>query len=746
MIVTKSSGITEQFDESKIFIVVKNACAGTTIDPHSLMAPILRVISDGMTTADIQRTVVKLASDRITKETPDYQLVAARLEMYGLRKRVYGQFEVPDLYSHVVRLVGLGIYDKELLSKWTKSDYEYFDTMIDHELDMKLYYAAVMQFKEKYLVKDRSTDTIYETPQVLYMLVAMCLHQEETHDRLQKVVDFYNVTSLGKLSLPTPILAGVRTPTRQFSSCVTIESGDDLDSINATSAAIVKYISKRAGIGIGGGAIRAEGSRIRSGEVKHTGIIPFWKHFQTAVKSCSQGGIRGGAATIHYPMWHLEVEKILVLKNNKGVEENRIRQLDYSIQINKLMFERLRDNDYITLFSPDVDGGRLYETYFTDPDEFKRRYVELESDISIRKKRIKAADLFSSMMHERGSTGRIYIQFIDNVNQFGPYDCKIDPIKMSNLCQEIALPTRPVGKPNALISLCTLAAYNLGAIDGLEDFLFVARCAVRALDNLLDYQDYPVDAALDAKNQRSLGLGITNFAYFLAKNYVKYSDGSANKLVHELMEMIQYCNLVASNELAKERGENKWHHRNRYSKGLLPIDWYNKNIDELVPNVLKMDWETLRTNIKTYGLRNDTLSALMPCESSSQITNSTNGIEPPRQLLSVKQSKDGVFNQLVPDVSMLDEEYETAWVMARKGMIGYYNLVAIMQKFTDQSISANGYYDPAMYANNKIPMEDLLLHIAHCSFYGVKNLYYHNVNDGADGTEDQAEDCSGCKV
>lgn len=456
----------------------------------------------------------------------------------------------------------------------------------------------------------------------------------------------------------------------------------------------------------------------------------------------SQGGVRGGAANLNYPMWHLEFEKLIVLKNNKGVEENRIRQLDYTVQINRLMLERLRDDDYITLFSPDIDGGQLYLDYFDNPERFKARYEELEKNPVVRKKRIKASDLFGQLGQERTGTGRIYVQFVDNVNAQGPY---IEPIRMTNLCVEICLPTTPVGTPDAEISLCTLSAYNLGLIEGYDDFLKVARAAVRGLDNLLDYQDYPVEEALKAKLRRSLGMGVTNFAYFLAKNYVKYSDGSANKLVHRTFEMMQFANLVASMELAKERGASEWHYKTRWAQGQLPIDWYNKNVDKLVPNDLQCDWEWLRSQIKEHGLRNDTLSALMPCESSSQLTNSTNGIEPPRSLVSVKSSKDGVFNQVVPEIFMLGDEYETAWAMTKYGMKGYLSLVAIMQKFVDQGISANTYSDPSN-TGGKISMETVLEDLAFCSHYGIKSLYYSNVRDGADGSEESKSDCDSCKV
>ncbi|CAL9989730.1 ribonucleotide reductase large subunit [Vibrio phage D479] len=741
MIVKKASGITEPFESGKLFRVLSFACENTSVDPNEMLNDIVPMLEDNMTSKQIQKTVIKYAADHITPEEPDYQFVAARLEMYALRKTVYGQFEPWSLNKLIHENTFTGVYDKQLLTKWTPAEVAEIESHIDHDRDFAFSYAGVMQFKEKYLVKDRSTNEIFETPQSAYMLIAMCLHQEEDTNRIQHVVDFYNAVSLHKLSLPTPIMAGVRTPTRQFSSCVKIEAGDSLDSINDTSSAVVNYISQRAGIGINGGAIRAEGSRVRTGEIRHTGVIPFWKKFLASVKCCSQGGVRGGAATITYPIWHLEAEKLLVLKNNKGVEENRIRHLDYVVSINQLMMERLVNNDYITLFSPHILDNRLYDAYFADPDEFKRIYEEMERDPKAVKKRVKAVDLFSQFLQERNGTGRIYPMFVDNVNQYGPYN---EPIKQTNLCVEIFQPTYPLATENEEIALCTLAAYNLGAIESVDELYPLAKIAVRALDNLLDYQDYPVDQALPAKKRRALGLGVTNFAYFLAKNFVQYSDGSANALVHQWMEAMQFANIQASTYLAAERGPCEYFGRTKYAEGIMPVDRYNKNVDKLVAPKYFCDWDWLRNMVLKVGMRNSVLSAFMPCESSSQISNSTNGIEPPRALVSTKQSKDGVFNQVVPEVELLASEYELAWNMVKQGNFGYLTLVAIMQKFVDQGISANGYYDPSLYDNGKVPMELLMRELAFCSHYGIKSMYYANTRDGADGTEDS--DCDGCKV
>lgn len=746
MQVIKASGISELFYPEKIKKVLDWACEGTSVNAHELLSHVLELLTDNMKTSDIQKVVIKQAADSISTDEPDYQLVAGRLAMFDMRKEVYNQFDPISFYDLIVQNTELGVYDSEILQKWTKEEIEELETHIDHNNDMTYEYAGVIQFREKYMVQNRSIGKIYETPQFAYMLIGMCLHQEEVK-KMEHAISFYNQVAGKVISLPTPIMAGVRTPTRQFSSCVKIDVGDSLESINEASSAVVNYISKRAGIGINAGRIRAEGSKVRSGEVKHTGVIPFWKHFQTAVKSCSQGGVRGGAATLYYPMWHLEYEKIIVLKNNKGVDENRIRQLDYGLQINTLMFERLLADDYITLFSPEVAAGQLYEYFFSDEEKFKELYEKLEKDPTVRKKRIKARDVFTSGMHERANTGRIYIQFVTNMNQNSPF---LETIYMSNLCVEIALPTKPITKDleSSEIALCTLAAFNLGKIDSLEQLEEASRVIVRALDNLLDYQEYPMEAAKKGLKRRSLGIGITNLAYYLAKNYVRYSDGSANELVHEMMEAFQYYLLKASNELAKERGACEYFDKTTYSKGVLPIDRYKKNVDSLVEPVYHLDWESLRADIVKYGLRNSTLSALMPCESSSQITNSTNGIEPPRSLLSVKQSKDGVLNQLVPEVDILGAEYELAWEVARNGMRGYLSLVAIMQKFVDQSISANTYSDPYVYKDDKVPLEVLLSDLIFMQAMGIKTIYYHNTRDGADGTETTVDevDCDTCKV
>lgn len=749
--VIKSSGVSQSFDPQKIIKVLSWAAEGTSVDPYELYENIKSYLRDGMTTDDIQTIVIKAAANSISVEEPDYQYVAARCLMFALRKHVYGQYEPRSFIDHISYCVNEGKYDPELLSKYSAEEITFLESKIKHERDMEFTYSGAMQLKEKYLVKDKTTGQIYETPQFAFMTIGMALHQDEPVDRLKHVIRFYEAVSTRQISLPTPIMAGCRTPTRQFSSCVVIEAGDSLKSINKASASIVEYISKRAGIGINVGMIRAEGSKIGTGEVRHTGVIPFWKHFQTAVKSCSQGGIRGGAATAYYPIWHLEVENLLVLKNNKGVEENRIRHMDYGVQLNDLMMERFGKNDYITLFSPHEMGGELYYSYFKDQDRFRELYEAAEKDPNIRKKRIKARELFELLMTERSGTARIYVQFIDNTNNYTPFIREKAPIRQSNLCCEIAIPTNDVNSPDAEIGLCTLSAFVLDNFDWQDQDKIneLAEVQVRALDNLLDYQGYPVPEAEKAKKRRNLGVGVTNYAAWLASNFASYED--ANDLTHELFERLQYGLIKASIKLAKEKGPCEYYSDTRWSRGELPIDWYNKKIDQIAAPKYVCDWSSLREDLKLFGIRNSTLSALMPCESSSQVSNSTNGIEPPRGPVSVKESKEGSFNQVVPNIEHNIDLYDYTWKLAKKGNKPYLTQVAIMLKWVCQSASANTYYDPQIFPKGKVPMSVMIDDMLYGWYYGIKNFYYHNTRDGS-GTDDyeietpKAEDCAACKL
>ena len=751
--VTKRDGRLEDIDLDKIHRVVTWAAEGlqnVSVSQVELKSHIQ--FYNGIRTDDIHETIIKAAADLISQDTPDYQYLAARLAIFHLRKIAYGEFEPPHLYDHVKKLTEAGKYDRHIIADYSLEEFDELNAYIDHSRDMTFSYAAVKQLEGKYLVQNRVTRQIYETPQFLYILVAMCLFSKYPKEtRLDYVKRFYDAVSTFKVSLPTPIMSGVRTPTRQFSSCVLIECDDSLDSINATTSAIVKYVSQRAGIGINAGRIRGLGSEIRGGEAQHTGCIPFFKMFQAAVKSCSQGGVRGGAATLFYPLWHIEAESLLVLKNNRGVEDNRIRQLDYGVQINRLLYTRLIKGGNITLFSPNEVPG-LYDAFFADQDEFERLYTQYEQDPNIRKRTLPATELFSTLMQERAGTGRIYIQNVDHCNTHSPFDPRVAPVHQSNLCMEIALPTKPLDNINDAegeIALCTLSAFNLGALNNLDELEELADLTVRSLDALLDYQDYPVAAARTATmNRRTLGIGVINYAYYLAKNGVRYSDDSALGLTHRTFEAMQYYLLKASVNLAKEYGACPLFSQTVYSQGKLPIDTYKKDLDAVCNEPLHYDWESLRADIVKYGLRNSTLTALMPSETSSQIANATNGIEPPRGLVTVKASKDGILKQVVPEFETLKDAYETLWQLP--GNEGYLKLVGVMQKFVDQAISANTAYDPGKFEGNKVSMKQMLKDLLTAYKYGVKTLYYHNTRDGADDTQTDIQDdgCAGgaCKI
>ncbi len=752
ILVTKRDGRQEPIDLEKIHRVITWAAQDLNVSVSQVELKARIQFYDGIRTADIHSTLIKAAADLISLEFPDYQYLAARLAIFHLRKIAFGQYEPPHLLAHVQRLTEQGKYDAHLLRDYTPDEFEQLNQALVHERDLCFAYAAVKQLEGKYLVQDRVTKKVFESPQFLYMLVAMCLFAHyPVATRLSYVLRFYHAVSTFKISLPTPIMSGVRTPSRQFSSCVLIECGDSLDSINATASAIVKYVSQRAGIGINAGRIRAIGSPIRNGEAQHTGCIPFYKHFQTAVKCCSQGGVRGGAATVFYPLWHLEVESLLVLKNNRGVEENRVRHMDYGVQLNKTMYQRLIQNQDITLFSPH-DVPDLYEAFFSDQARFEQLYAQYEADSSIRKKTISALELFGLMMQERANTGRIYIQNVDHCNTHSPFNPALAPVRQSNLCLEIALPTQPlndINDENGEIALCTLSAVNLGAIEDLSELPDLADLLVRALDALLDYQDYPVKAAYTSTmRRRALGVGVINYAYYLAKNGVRYSDDSALALTHRTFEALQYHLLRASNQLARELGTCTGFDQTTYAQGVLPIDTYKKDMDGICTEPLRCDWESLRADILAHGLRNSTLTALMPSETSSQIANATNGIEPPRGLVTVKSSKDGVLKQVVPEYEQLKNQYELLWQMPNNN--GYLKLVGVMQKFVDQSISANTNYDPQRFADGRVPMKQLLTDLLTAYKYGLKTLYYHNTRDGADDAQADApeDDCASgaCKI
>jgi ribonucleoside-diphosphate reductase alpha chain len=736
--VTKRDGRTEPFDLDKVHRVLEwatNDISGVSISEIELKANLQ--LYDGIEAYDIHELLIVSAAELISELTPNYQYVASRLVNYKLRKEVYGQFE-PWLLEHLIeKNVEYGVYDADILNKYSSEELAKLNSYIRHERDDEFTYVGMEQFRGKYLVQDRSTKTIYETPQMLYMMIGATLFADYAKEtRLKWVKEFYDAVSQFYISLPTPIMAGVRTPTRQFSSCVLIESGDSLDSINSSATSIVRYISKKAGIGIGAGAIRALGSRIGDGSIVHTGLIPFLKYFQSAVKSCSQGGVRGGAATVYLPIWHLEFEELVVLKNNKGTEENRVRHMDYAFQFNKLMYERLLTGGDITLFSPN-DVPELFDAFYADQDKFRELYVKYEADKSIRKKTLTAIDVFSQFITERKDTGRIYLMNVDHANEHGSFIPEVAPIRQSNLCTEINLPTKPLKNSedkDGEISLCTLAAVNWGMINTPAEFEKYCTIIVRSLDALLDYQSYPVVAAeVSTKNRRPLGVGIINLAYFLAKRGLKY-DADALATVDEYAEAWSYYLIKASADLAAELGTIPLIHESKYGFGVTPNETYKKEVDELVPNTERMDWDGLRQQLKDTGIRNSTLMALMPAETSAQISNSTNGIEPPRALVSYKQSKDGVMAQVVPGYHHLKNKYDLLW--DQKTPEGYLQICAILQKYIDQGISVNTSYNPKHFPEGKVPMSQLITDIVTFYKYGGKQLYYNNTHDGSGEIDD----------
>ena len=730
--VIKRDGIKEPLDLEKMHKVVMFACediAGVSASEVELKSHIQ--FYDGIKSEEIQETLIKAAADLISEETPNYQWVAGNLVNYHLRKMVYNDFNPWPIYKIIKKNVELGFYDSALLEDYTEEEWNEINDFIKHDRDFNIAYVGMEQFRGKYLAQNRVTGKHFETPQITYALISATLFSQYPKEtRLKYVKDYYDAVSNFDISLPTPVMAGVRTPQRQFSSCVLIETDDSLDSINATSSSIVKYVSQKAGIGIGAGSIRAINSPIRNGDASHTGVIPFYKLFQASVKSCSQGGVRGGAATLYYPIWHYEVEDLLVLKNNKGTEDNRVRHMDYGVQFNKLMYERLIAGEEITLFSPsDVPG--LYNAFFEDQDKFKELYERAERNTRIRKKKVSALDLFSAFMNERKNTGRIYLMNVDHANDHGSFDASKAPIRQSNLCCEINLPTKPLkhmGDDEGEISLCTLSAINWGNIRSPEDFEKPCELAVRGLDALLDYQRYPVLAAeLSTNNRRPLGIGIINFAYWLAKNDTNYSDPDL-ELVDEWAEAWSYYLIKASNELAKEQGKCPKTDETKYGQGIVPIDTRKTDVDELVKHKERMKWKELRKSLKEHGIRNSTLMALMPAETSAQISNSTNGIEPPRSMVSIKQSKHGVLKQVVPSIHKLKNKYELLW--DQQSPEGYLKIMAVLQKYIDQGISVNTSYNPVFYEDEKIPMSVMLQHLIMFYKYGGKQLYYFNTFDG----------------
>ena len=725
--VVKRDGSIQPLDLEKMHIMVEEACdglAGVSASQVEIQSGLQ--FFDGIKTAEIQEILIKSASDLIDLDCPNYQFVAARLLLFSLRKNLYGRLhELPSLIDQTKAGIEKGIYDSDILKKYSESEFDTLNSIIDHNRDYLFTYAGLRQVVDKYLVQDRSTNKVYESPQFMYMLIAMTIFAEyPIETRLDYVRKYYNAISRHKLNIPTPIMAGVRTPIRQFASCVLVDIDDTLDSIFSSDVAIGKYVAQRAGIGINAGRIRGINSRIRGGEVQHTGVVPFLKKFESTVRCCTQNGIRGGSATVHFPIWHQEIEDIIVLKNNKGTEDNRVRKLDYSIQISKLFYERFIRNEDISLFSPhDVPG--LYDAFGTD--EFDGLYIRAEGQADIPRKTINAQELILDILKERAETGRIYIMNIDHCNSHSSFK---DKVNMSNLCQEITLPTDPIQHidGDGEIALCILSAVNVGKINNLSELDELCELAVRGLDALIDYQTYPVDAAKKSTlNRRSLGIGYIGLAHYLAKNGVKYDDPKAWKLVHELTERFQYALLTTSNRLAMEKGPCGYFGKTKYADGILPIDTYKQEVDEIVSNDLLCDWDVLREHIQQHGLRHSTLSAQMPSESSSVVSNATNGIEPPRDYLSVKKSKKGPLKQIVPSYTTLKNAYTLLWDM--KDNEGYIKVAAVMQKFFDQAISGNWSYNPENYPDSEVPVSVMAQDLLNTYKYGWKTSYYQNTYD-----------------
>ena len=758
--VIKSDGSASELNLEKIHKMVMKACKDITgVSESSVEMNSGLQFYDGITTKDIQSILVKSASDLISLEHPNYQFVAARLLLFGIQKQVFNtkwkdSTIYPPLYEIIDKNITQGVYDSSIFEVYTKEEVEECDRYIKHNRDLTFTYAGLQQIVDKYLVQDRSNGQVFETPQFMYMLIAMTLFRNydiEDGKRLDYVKKYYDAISTYKINIPTPIMSGVRTPLRQFASCVLVDVDDSLDSIFSSDMAIGRYVAQRAGIGINAGRVRGLGAKIRGGEVQHTGVIPFLKKFETTVRCCTQNGVRGGSATVHFPIWHQEIQDILVLKNNKGTEDNRVRKLDYSIQISKLFYSRFLKNEDITLFSPHEVKG-LYEAFGTD--EFDELYEKYERATSISKTKVSARELFTDLLKERAETGRIYIMNIDHCNSHSSFQ---DKINMSNLCQEITLPTDPISHIDGEgeIALCILSAINVGTIK-MDELSNLCDLAVRGLEELIDFQEYPVEAAKRSTlARRSLGIGYIGLAHFLAKNKVKYDDPEAHRLVHELSEAFQYHLLCASNQIASEKGACEYYDRTKYAQGLLPIDHYKKEVDEITPNELKEDWEKLRVRIKVHGLRHSTLTAQMPSESSSVVSNATNGIEPPRDFLSVKKSKKGTLKQVVPQYSILKNSYTLLWDMTSNE--GYIKVVAVMQKFFDQAISGNWSYNPENYENNEVPISVMAQDMLSSYKYGWKTSYYQNTMDGKteDVVKDEPlaptemegdEDCEACNI
>ena len=759
--VVKRDGSIQPLDLEKMHVMVEEACknlAGVSASQVEIQSGIQ--FYDGISTGEIQEILIRSASDLIDLDHPNYQYVAARLLLFALRKNLYGRIhELPNLKDHVEKCVDKGIYDSDILTTYSDEEFDKLQSFLDHDRDYLFTYAGLRQVVDKYLVQDRSTGDLYETPQFMYLLIAATIFSKYPQEtRLDYVKKYYDAISKHRINIPTPIMAGVRTPLRQYASCVLVDIDDTLDSIFSSDMAVGRYVAHRAGIGINAGRIRGINAKIRDGEVQHTGVVPFLKKFEATVRCCTQNGIRGGSATVHFPIWHQEIEDIIVLKNNKGTEDNRVRKLDYSIQLSSLFYQRFIDDESISLFSPHSVPG-LYDAFGTS--SFDELYVAYEADDRIPRKTIGAQELILALLKERAETGRLYIMNIDHCNSHSSF---VDKVEMSNLCQEITLPTKPIqhiDDESGEIALCILSAINVGKIRDLTDLEVLCDLAVRSLDELIDFQGYPVRAAeIATKARRSLGVGFIGLAHYLAKQGQKYSDKESWQLVHDMTEAFQYYLIQSTVNLAKEKGACEYSSKTKYGQGILPIDTYKKDVDEIVPNSLKYDWESLRALVLEHGVRNSTLSAQMPSESSSVVSNATNGIEPPRGYLSTKKSKKGPLKQIVPQYGTLKNNYTLLWEMPDN--TGYINIVSVMQKFFDQAISGNWSYNPEHFPDNEVPVSAMANDLLTTYKYGWKTSYYQNTYDiKTDEVEEDSasldslvcgiletseEECESCKI
>jgi ribonucleoside-diphosphate reductase alpha chain len=725
---------------------------------------------DGISTREIDEITLRAIVDLIDIEhNPDightnYQYVAGKQRLSMLRKDVYGDYEVPRLYEIVKKNVATGLYTNELLEWYSEEEWDKMDSFIDHTKDEAYSYAAIEQLIEKYLVRNRATKQIYETPQIRYIVAAATVfHKEEPNSaRMRFIKEYYTCASDSLFTLATPVLAGLGTPTKQFSSCVLIKADDDLDSIFASGEMMAKYASKRAGIGLEIGRLRSLGSPIRGGEIQHTGMIPFLKKWFGDLRSCSQGGIRNASATVFYPIWHHQFDDLIVLKNNQGTEETRVRHMDYGVVLSAFFWRRFKNKEQITFFDPN-EVPDLYEAFYKDTALFEELYVKYERRKDLRKKTMSAEEVFKGgILKERTDTGRIYLVFIDNVMKQGPFDPEYHTIYQSNLCCEILLPTKPFKRlddPTGRIALCTLGSINWGAFRNPEDMRRACRILQRSLCNILDYQDFlSIQSKLSNDEIQPLGVGITNLAYWHAKRSYKYGEKDALQEVKTWMEHQAFYLTEATVELAKERGACKDSAKTRYGKGIFPWELRANGVNELADftPTRELDWEQLRSDMRSHGVRNATLMAIAPVESSSVVINSTNGIEMPMSLISVKESKAGSFTQVVPEYHKLKNKYQLMW--EQKDCDGYLKTAAVLAAYVDQSISTNTFYNPAHFADRKVPTTLIAKNLMQAQLWGLKTFYYSLINKQGSKMVaevaptiapidfDDEEDCESCKL